>query len=166
MFLETQDAAGPVLLGAPWSRFRSSQTHLLQHCWAAPTPVLVSHAPKSLRSLQMPQSGPGPDFLPHQPLLPCLGNPLQPGSSPAPSLPHPTNTQGSFLPPCLCSGHSLGPEHTFHLSSFTSFLAQQPSPLPYPTLASPPSPAVPPGHVPVTVRGLTPHAGGGGQGAG
>lgn len=33
--------------------------------------------------------------------------------------PHPTDIPGSFPSPCLCSGHSWGPEHPSHLPTYT-----------------------------------------------
>lgn len=69
-------------------------------------------------ALQIPQPSPGPGLPPHQLRLPCPAIwvfslvSLQ-------LLPHPTDVPGSFPSPCLCSGHSWGPEHPFHLPTYT-----------------------------------------------
>lgn len=146
MFLAAllKDAAGPVLLGAHWSTFISFRL-ISSTIAGCPHPFPVLQAPKSLSSLQMPQPNPGPDFLPHQPQLPCLMTPQLP---PCPI----SKTHGA--PSCLLAVAQVIPWawSTFHLSTYQFHHLPGPeesrlpaaSPLPHPTLASPPSPGAPP----------------------
>lgn len=153
MFLAARlkDAAGPVLLGAHWSTFISFRL-ISSTIAGCPHPFPVLQAPKSLSSLQMPQPSPGPDFLPHQPQLPCL---MTPSSLPAPSQRHTGLLPASL--PLLRSFPGPGALSISPLTSFTTFLAQKsPASQQLPHCPTPHWPLLPPqeplpSHVPVTL---------------